>query len=75
MGTYNYTIRYKTFDSLLEDVNVDFRQYALDNMIDPQTLIKVAKRVTYDLGLRIYMSKETVLEVCNYKVQLPEEPD
>lgn len=73
MATYNYTIKYKTFDSLLEDVNVDFRQYALDNMIDPQTLIKVAKRVTYDLGLRIYMTKETVLEVTNHKVKLPDD--
>lgn len=70
---YNYTLKYRTFDQLFEDVTVDFASYALENMIEPQQLIKVAKRVTYDLGLRINMTKEVMLEVCNGKVKLPDD--
>jgi hypothetical protein len=70
---YNYTLKYRTFEQLIEDVTVDFSGYALENMIEPQQLIKVAKRVTYDLGLRINMTKEVVLEVCHGKVKLPDD--
>ena len=45
--------KYRTFNQLLEDVTVDFRTYALEGMIEPQQLIKVAVRCNYDLGLRI----------------------
>ena len=55
--------KYRTFDQLLEDVTVDFRTYALEGMIEPQQLIKVATRVNYDLGLRIHRTKETVVDI------------
>ena len=35
--------KYRTFDQLLEDVSIDFSSYALEGMIDPAQLIKVAK--------------------------------
>jgi len=70
---YNYTLKYRTFDSLLEDVKLDLRSLATDGTIDPAQLLKVAMRVNYDLGLRIYMTKEVVLEVCKNKVRLPED--
>ena len=57
---FNYTLKFRTFDQLLEDVTIDLNTYALENLIEPQQLIKVAKRVTYDLGLRINMTKEQV---------------
>jgi len=50
---YNYTLKYRTFDQLLEDVSVDMNTFALENMIEPQTLIKLARKLNYDLGLRI----------------------
>ena len=65
--------KYRTFDQLLEDVSVDFNTYALEGMIEPQQLIKVATRVNYDLGLRIHRTKETVLDVEHSKVKLPED--
>lgn len=71
--SYNYTLRYRTFDQLLSDVQVDFQNYSLQNMIEPQTLIKVAKRVNYDLGLRIMMTKGALLEVEKNKVKLPDD--
>ena len=49
--------KYRTFNQLYEDVSVDFANYALENMIDPAQLIKVATRVNYDLGLRIHRTK------------------
>ena len=37
--------KYRTFNQLLDDVTVDFSAYALEGMIEPQQLIKVATRV------------------------------
>jgi len=70
---FNYTLRYRTFDSVLEDVSIDFNTFALENMIEPQQLIKLAKKLNYDLGLRINQTKEVVLEVCHGKVKLPDD--
>ena len=63
--------KYRTFDSLYEDVSVDFANYALENMIEPAQLIKVATSVNYDLGLRIHRTKEVVLEIEHGKAKLP----
>lgn len=70
--SYNYTLRYKTFNQLLEEVRVDFQNYSLESFIEPQLLIKVAKRVNYDLGLRILQTKEALLEVEKGRVKLPD---
>jgi hypothetical protein len=70
---FNYTLKYRTFDQLLEDVTVDLNSFALENMIEPQQLIKVAKRVSYELGLRINQTKEVLLDVCHGKVKLPDD--
>jgi len=70
---YNYTIKYRTFDSLLEDVRADLRSFSTDGVIDPAQLIKVAMKVNYDLGLRVYSTKEVVLEVDKCKTRLPED--
>jgi len=63
--------KYRTFDQLYEDVTIDFSTYALEGMIEPQQLIKVATRVNYDLGLRIHRTKEVVLDVEHGKAKLP----
>tara|TARA_R100000353_G_scaffold51060_2_gene40553 strand:- start:10099 stop:11031 length:933 start_codon:yes stop_codon:yes gene_type:complete len=63
--------KYRTFDQLLEDVTVDFRTHAVEGMIEPQQLIKVATRVNYDLGLRIHRTKDTVIDIEHNKGKLP----
>ena len=63
--------KYRTFSQLMEDVSIDFSTYALEGMIEPQQLIKVAQRVNYDLGLRIHRTKEVVLDVEHGKAKLP----
>ena len=55
--------KYRTFDQLLNDVTIDFSNYALEGMIEPQQLIKVAIRVNYDLGLRINSVKEILVHI------------
>ena len=65
--------KYRTFNQLLEDVSVDFSTYALEGMIEPQQLIKVATRVNYDLGLRIHRTKEAVIDIEHSKGALPED--
>lgn len=68
---YNYTLKYRTFNQLLDSVMIDFVQYDLNNYIEPQQLIKVAKKVSYDLGLRIMGTHEALLEIKKGNVRLP----
>jgi hypothetical protein len=70
--SYNYTLKYRTFDQLINDASLDFEKYDLDGSIQPQQLIKVAKRVNYDLGLRICQTRERVLDVEKGRVKLPD---
>jgi hypothetical protein len=70
--SYNYTLKYRTFDELLDSIRIDFVQYDLTNYIENQQMIKVARRVNYDLGLRIYQTKEAILEVEKGRVRLPD---
>jgi len=67
----DYTLQYRTFDGLFADAAQDFKKYQMKDMMDPGDLIKVAKRVNYDLGLRINQTKEIILEVEKGKVRLP----
>lgn len=69
--SYNYTLKYRNFDQLLADVAIDFKKYDLADMIDPAEFVKVTKKINYDLGLRINMTKEVVLEVEKGRVKLP----
>jgi hypothetical protein len=70
---YNYTLKYRSFDSLLEDVKTDLRSISTEGNIEPAQLIKVAMRVNYDLGLRIYKTKEKMLCVEDGRVRLPDD--
>jgi hypothetical protein len=73
--SYNYTLKYRTFDQLLADVQTDFKKHQLQDLIDPQDMIKVTKRINYDLGLRINQTKEIILEVEKGRVRLPNDFD
>ena len=69
----NTELKYRTFDDLLNEVATDFRSYNNENMIEPAQLIKVAQRVSYDLGLRIHGTKEKMIELDHCKVKLPDD--
>ena len=70
---YNYTLKYRTFNSLLEDVRIDLKSLTTEGSIDPAQLFKVAMRVNYDLGLRVAMTKEVVLTIEKGRVRLPDD--
>jgi len=69
----NYLIKYRTFDSLVEDIKLDLKNISSDSVIDPGVLIKVARRVNYDLGLKIHKTKEVVLEIEKGRAKLPDD--
>jgi hypothetical protein len=69
----NTELKYRTFDELLDEVSVDFKVYSNEGMIEPGELIKVAQRVTYDLGLRIHKTKEVILDVEKRRAKLPDD--
>lgn len=71
MGKYN--LKYKTVDQLIAEVKSDFEAYNTEGLIKPYQLIKVAKRVNYDLGLKIHQTKNIVLEVDNGRAKLPDD--
>jgi hypothetical protein len=66
-------LKYKTINQLLDEVSVDFTMFNTEKLIDPAQLIKVAQRVTYDLGLRIHGTKEVILDINNSKTRLPDD--
>jgi hypothetical protein len=68
-----YNLKYKTFDQLMAEVKMDFEDYNLEDHIKPFTLIKVAKRVNYDLGLRIHKTENVILEVEKGRAKLPDD--
>lgn len=70
---FNYTLKFKTFQQLLDSVAIDFRSYDLQGLIEPSELIKVVFKVTYDLGLRVYATKETTLDLEKGVVKLPDD--
>lgn len=67
----NTELKYRTFDELLAEVAVDFKIYNNEGLIEPAELIKVAQRVSYDLGLRINRTKEAVIDIEKGKAKLP----
>jgi hypothetical protein len=69
----SYTLKYKTFDSLMADVMIDFKTFNQNNLIEPQELIRVVKWVNSDLGLRITKTREVLLELSHGKVRLPDD--
>lgn len=73
MAGFNYTLRYRTFNELIADVAMDFERYDIENMIQPQTLIKIARKVNYDLGLRISQTREAIVDIEKGLGRLPDD--
>jgi len=69
---YNYTLKYRSFDQLLDEVRIDFKNFNLENKIEPAQLIKIAMKVNYDLGLRISQTKQALLNIEHGRAKLPD---
>jgi hypothetical protein len=68
-----FNLKYRTYDQLLADVLVDFRNYSMESLIDPQDLIKIARKLNREIGLKIYLNKERVIEIEHGKAKLPDD--
>lgn len=64
-------ISYRTVDQLLDAVRIDFGSFQQAGDIDAAPLIKLAQKINYELGLKIYMPKETIIEINNSRAKLP----
>jgi len=67
----NTFLNYRTYDQLLAEIQSDFKKYYLEDYINPQEFIKVAKRCNYELGLKIFKTKECVLDIEKGRAKLP----
>ena len=65
-------LKYRTFDQLMNQVNEDLHLYADNNLIIPRRYIETVRTVNADLGIRLNQTKETILQVKDYKAPLPE---
>lgn len=66
-------IKYKTFSQLMSSVEQDISTFADEGYMDRGRFIKEAKRVNNELGVKINREQEVILDVENYKAQLPED--
>lgn len=64
-------VKYRTFDELLDSVRMDMHVQDAEGLIEPQQLIKVARQVNYDLGLKVNPHREKLIEVMRGKAKLP----
>lgn len=67
----NSNLKYITFDSLMSSVESDLAIFADNNMIDRGKLIKVVRKVNADIGLKINKERETIIDIKNFKGELP----
>jgi len=67
----NPNLRYITLDNLMASVESDLNTFADEGMINRGQVIKVVRKVNDDLGLKINLEREAVIEVKNHKAELP----
>lgn len=66
-------LKYKTYDSLMSTVEEDLRRYVDNNLVNRKRYIKTVRTANSDLGLRLNEGRETVLDIVDYKTDLPED--
>ena len=56
----NYTLKYRTYDQLLAEIQTDFKRHYLEDFINPQEFIKIAKRCNHVIVLlsKSYLESE-----------------
>lgn len=64
-------LNYRTYDQLLAEIQSDFKKFYLEDLINPQEFIKVAKKCNSELGLKVFKTKEVVLDIERGRAKLP----
>lgn len=64
-------LNYITLNQLMASVESDLRNFADNGMIDRGDVIKIVRKVNADIGLKINRENAVILDVENYKAELP----
>lgn len=64
-------LKYISFSQLMASVESDLSTFADNDMIDRGNLIKVVRKVNEDIGLKINKEREAIIEIKNFKGELP----
>lgn len=64
-------LKYKTYDQLLASVESDIDKFTDEGYVNRALYIKEVRKVNADLGLKINIERETMLEVKDYVALLP----
>lgn len=72
MAEFNYTLQFKTFEEFVNEVRQDMPRYDYAGIVDPSQIIRQVLYCYRDLGIRIYQVKQTVLEMKENRVKLPD---
>jgi hypothetical protein len=75
MSTRLKELKWRTFDDLMNEVNIDMYSFSQDSSIQPAQLIKMVQLCNKELGVKIQKTKETVLDVCDKAAKLPADFD
>lgn len=73
MAEQRYNINYKTFETFMYDVADDLSAYDDQGYLNSDKYIKLVQKVNADLSVRINPTKETAIDVQNYKAKLPDD--
>jgi len=71
MSTTVNNLRYKTYDQLMASVESDIDKFTDEGYVNRGLFIKEIRKVNADLGLKINIERETMLEVKDYVALLP----
>jgi hypothetical protein len=66
-----YTVKYRTFDQFMYDVEDDLSSYADQGLIDRDKVLKVIQKCNSVLSLKINPKRNAILTLVNSKVALP----
>jgi len=66
-------LQYKTYDSLMSSIEEDLWNYANNGLIKRKRYIKTARECNALLGIKIHGSKEAIIQVEDFKADLPTE--
>jgi len=67
----NYPLTYRTYDQLISEVQSDMRKYHVEDLIDPQDFIKIARKCNFDLSLKLHQTREKLIDITNKRGKLP----
>lgn len=72
MAEFNYTLQFKTFEEFVNEIRQDMPRYDYAGIIDPSQIIRQVLYCYRELGIRIYQVKQSVLQLKENRVKLPD---